>query len=128
MAGEEANLAAAFPNLASHRDGGKGFNGMRCRNATTGENEVAKIRCANPTDGVSIVRFNSTAHRDAAIASNAEPEHFANDVCRLTSKEFEGQNPPAYYVAPSGNADLDTVLFIVNGANAANLRLQLPIC
>lgn len=123
--GQDAELAEAFPKLISDADGGTGFMGMTCRSQPTGGNEAAKIRCAGPDHGVSIFQFDSAEDRDAAIPQGKK-ERYGNDSCTIETVELEGQTPAAYFVAPQG--DLDTYSFLVNGENAKDLRLQLPIC
>lgn len=123
--GQHAELAEAFPKLISDADGGAGFMGMTCRSQPAGGNEAAKIRCAGPDHGVSIFQFDSAEDRDAAIPQGKK-ERYGNDSCTIETVELEGQTPAASFVAPQG--DLDTYSFLVNGENAKDLRLQLPIC
>lgn len=130
--GKDADIARAFPGLVSLNDGGKAPTGMRCHSATPEGDELAKIRCASPDAGINIYAFESPEQRDAALP--AEQEHFANDVCTLASAELPDQALPAYFLAPSpipgspAPSNLDRFLLIVNGADAENFRLQLPIC
>lgn len=124
--GGDAEIAQAFPQLVSQEDGGQGFNGMTCHSQSAEGDAEAKIRCSNSDAGVSIFKYSSAEQRDASIAADGERERFGNDACQFTSAELTGQNLPAYFLAPEG--DLATYSFLVNGENAQQLRLQLPIC
>lgn len=124
--GGDAEIAQAFPQLVSQEDGGKGFHGMTCRSQSAEGGAEAKIRCSNPDAGVSIFKYGSAEQRDASIAADGERERFGNDTCQFTSAELKGQDLPAYFLAPEG--DLATYSFLVNGKDAQQLRLQLPIC
>lgn len=123
--GQDAELAEAFPKLISDADGGTGFMGMTCRSQPTGGDESAKIRCAGPDNGVSVFQFDSVEDRDAAMPGG-KTERYGNDSCTIETVELEGQNPAAYFIAPQG--DLGKYSFLVNGKDAKDLRLQLPIC
>lgn len=125
-AGGDAEIAQAFPQLVSQEDGGKGFHGMTCRSQSAEGDAEAKIRCSSPDAGVSIVKYGSAEQRDASIAADGEQERFGNDACQFTSTELTGQDLPAYFLAPEG--DLAAYSFLVNGKDAQQLRLQLPIC
>lgn len=125
-AGGDAEIAQAFPQLVSQEDGGKGFHGMTCRSQSAEGAAEAKIRCSSPDAGVSIVKYGSAEQRDASIAADGEQERFGNDACQFTSTELTGQDLPAYFLAPEG--DLAAYSFLVNGKDAQQLRLQLPIC
>lgn len=124
-------LADAFPDIISEEDGGRGFNDLTCHSKEPEGVEVAKVRCASRTEGISAVAYSSDRARATAIeqiAGDAEPEYFGNDTCTLESYELEGQDPPAYVIAPTGDAKLEFFLFIVNGKDASDTRLALPIC
>ncbi|AQQ16075.1 hypothetical protein CGLAU_10705 [Corynebacterium glaucum] len=123
--GQNAELAEAFPKLISDADGGAGFMGMTCRSHTTEGDESAKIRCAGPDNGVSVFLFDSVEERDASIPAGKK-ERYGNDSCTIETVELEGQNPAAYFIAPQG--DLGTYSLLVNGEDAKDLRLKLPIC
>lgn len=124
--GEDAELAETFPQLISERNGGKGFNNLKCEARETTGAETAKIRCFNADAGINIYKFDSTEARDAVVPIDDITESFGNDVCEFESTELRDQDTPSYFIAPDG--DLSEYLLLVNGADAEQLRLQLPIC
>ena len=125
-AGREARLARTFPELVSQRDGGRGFEGMTCTSQDTTGDEVSKIRCVNRSEGVSIVEFDSYTQRNSALPESGQVERFGKSACEINSIELPEQATPAYLIAPE--APLDRYLFVVNGNQAEQLRVRLPIC
>lgn len=125
-AGREARLARTFPELVSQRDGGRGFEGMTCTSQDTTGDEVSKIRCVNRSEGVSIVEFDSYTQRNSALPESGQVERFGKGACEINSIELPEQATPAYLIAPE--APLDRYLFVVNGNQAEQLRVRLPIC
>lgn len=123
--GQNAEIVEAFPELISDVDGGKGFMGMTCRSQPPGGGETAKIRCAGPDNGVSVLKFESVEARDASIPAG-ERERYGNDKCVIETVALEGQDLPAHFIAPQG--EMATYSLLVNGKDADTLRLQLPIC
>ena len=125
-AGREARLARTFPDLISQREGGRGFEGMTCSAKQITGDEVSKIRCVNKTQGVSIVEFDSNTQRNSALPEGAQVERFGNGACQINSIQLPDQATPAYLIAPE--EPLDRYLFMVNGNEAEQLRVRLPIC
>ena len=75
----------------------------------------------------------SAAAREAAAtllaATGGEPFDVAvvlgSGECTINSYELPDANPPAYVMTPQ---DKPEYLFIVNGFDAENQRLDLPVC
>lgn len=123
---EDLAIAEAFPELISAEDGGRGFNGMRCHHKEVAGDEIGKIRCANPKAGVSVFKYESQEARDATIPSDGDTQRFGNDSCEITSTKIKGQDLPTFLITPDG--DFSTYSFLINGKDAEELRVQLPIC
>lgn len=124
--GENTAVAEAFPGIVAPKAGARGFEGMTCRVGDPGGDEQAKVRCAKPDAGVSILKFETSGARDAAAPAGGEPQRFSNGACEITSYQLEGQNPPAFAVLPEG--ERAEYLLVVNGEDAEQLRLRLPVC
>ena len=99
---------------------------MTCRAGDPAGEEEAKIRCASPDAGVSILKFAAPEARDAAAPAGGERQRYGNGACEITSYALEGQDPPAYAVLPDG--EHAAYLIVVNGEDAEQLRLRLPVC
>ena len=87
---------------------------------------MSKIRCVNRSEGVSIVEFDSYTQRNSALPESGQVERFGKGACEINSIELPEQATPAYLIAPE--APLDRYLFVVNGNQAEQLRVRLPIC
>ena len=122
----EAEIAQAFPDVVSDEEGGRGFDNLTCRTVEAEGDAQGKIRCASPDAGISITKFENAQARDAVIPASDKVERFGNDNCEFSSTQLEGQDLPAYFVAPEG--DKANYLLLVNGKNADKMRAQLPLC
>lgn len=121
-----AAVAADFPDVIAATDGGRGVNGLTCTSRELDAGQEAKIRCADETQGITVVRYASDQERDAAVPESDSVERYGNEVCEFNSAEITDQDAEAYYMAPDGQ--LSEYLILVNGDGAADLRLRLPIC
>lgn len=125
--GVNAEIAEQFPDIVSDEAEGTGFQGLKCHSGNAEGAEKGKIRCADAESGVSIVKYENVEARDKAIPGLDKAEHFGSESCQIRSVKMEGQDTPAYYVAPDGD-ELGVYSFLVNGKEAEQLRLRLPIC
>ncbi|WP_342318411.1 hypothetical protein [Corynebacterium mayonis] len=123
--GEHAALKEAYPELISSRDGGKGWQDLTCHTVEPEQNQTAKIRCAGESLGVSIAKYVSEQDRDAGLPGKAEGVALGSGSCMINSFEVPGVTPPAFVMAPEDRTD---VRILINGANAEDDRLQLPLC
>ncbi|WP_175934476.1 hypothetical protein [Corynebacterium sp. Marseille-P4321] len=125
--GVNAEIAEQFPDIVSDEAEGTGFQGLTCHAGEVAGDEKGKVRCADADAGVSIVKYENVEARDKAIPGLEKAEHFGSESCQIRSVKMEGQDLPAYYVAPEGE-ELGVYSFLVNGNDAEQMRLRLPIC
>ena len=124
-AGAEAQIAEDYPKVVSERAGQKGWKDLNCEPGSLDIDQVGKIRCANDELGVSVVQYASESDRDDAVPDPSEAVVLGSGECTIYSYELPDANPPAYVMTPQ---DKPEYLFIVNGFDAENQRLDLPVC
>lgn len=115
----------AFPGIVSENQGGSGWQDLTCTSMEAEAGQDSKIRCADEALGVTITRFPSEEAREDALP-NGDAVTLGADQCEVTSYEIEGQEPPAFIMAPEG--DNSSYLITINGADAEQKRLSMPIC
>lgn len=115
----------AFPGIVSENLGGSGWQDLTCTSMEAEAGQDSKIRCADEALGVTITRFPSEEDREDALP-NGDAVTLGADQCEVTSYEIEGQEPPAFIMAPEG--DNSSYLITINGADAEQKRLSMPIC
>lgn len=115
----------AFPGIVSENQGGSGWQDLTCTSMAPEDGQDSKIRCADDALGVTITRFPSAEDRDDALP-DGDAVTLGADKCEVTSYEIEGQEPPAFIMAPEG--DNSSYLITINGADAEQKRLTMPIC
>lgn len=123
--GAEAEIAEAYPKVVSERAGRPGWKDLTCESGALDDAQVGKIRCAGEELGVSVVRYASQSDRDDAVPDPSEAVVLGSGECTINSYALPDANPPAYVMTPQ---DKPEYLFIVNGADSENQRLDLPVC
>ena len=123
--GAEAEIAQAYPNVVSEKEGLKGWKDLKCEYGATDAGQDGKIRCANEELGVSVVKYPSEFDRDDAVPGPEDATVLGSGDCTINSYVLPDANPPAFVMTPQ---DKPEYLFIVNGADAENQRLDLPVC
>ena len=123
--GAEAQIAEDYPKVVSERAGQKGWKDLACEPGSLDTDQVGKIRCANDELGVSVAQYASVSDRDDAVPDPSEAVVLGAGECTIFSHELPEANPPAYVMTPQ---DKPEYLFIVNGFDAENQRLDLPVC
>ena len=123
--GAEAQIAEAYPKVVSERAGLKGWKDLTCESGSTDADQVGKIRCANESLGVSVAQYATQSDRDDAVPDPSEAVVLGSGECTIYSYELPDATPPAFVMTPQ---DKPEYLFIVNGDDAENQRLDLPVC
>ncbi|MBA1838129.1 hypothetical protein GC584_08225 [Corynebacterium sp. zg912] len=123
--GAEAQIAEAYPKVVSERAGLKGWKDLTCESGSADVDQVGKIRCANESLGVSVAQYATQADRDDAVPDPSEAVVLGSGECTIYSYELPDATPPAFVMTPQ---DKPEYLFIVNGDDAENQRLDLPVC
>lgn len=123
--GAEAQIAEAYPKVVSERAGLKGWKDLTCESGSADADQVGKIRCANESLGVSVAQYATQADRDDAVPDPSEAVVLGSGECTIYSYELPDATPPAFVMTPQ---DKPEYLFIVNGDDAENQRLDLPVC
>lgn len=123
--GTEAQIAEAYPKVVSERAGLKGWKDLTCESGSTDADQVGKIRCANESLGVSVAQYATQSDRDDAVPDPSEAVVLGSGECTIYSYELPDATPPAFVMTPQ---DKPEYLFIVNGDDAENQRLDLPVC
>ena len=123
--GAEAQIAEAYPKVVSERAGLKGWKDLTCESGSTDVDQVGKIRCANESLGVSVAQYATQSDRDDAVPDPSEAVVLGSGECTIYSYELPDATPPAFVMTPQ---DKPEYLFIVNGDDAENQRLDLPVC
>lgn len=123
--GAEAQIAEAYPKVVSERAGLKGWKDLTCESGSADADQVGKIRCANESLGVSVAQYATQSDRDDAVPDPSEAVVLGSGECTIYSYELPDATPPAFVMTPQ---DKPEYLFIVNGDDAENQRLDLPVC
>jgi len=121
----EAQIAEAYPKVVSERAGLKGWKDLTCESGSTDADQVGKIRCANESLGVSVAQYATQSDRDDAVPDPSEAVVLGSGECTIYSYDLPDATPPAFVMTPQ---DKPEYLFIVNGDDAENQRLDLPVC
>lgn len=121
----QQEIAEAYPGIVAKQGGKKGWQGLQCESATPDYNQEAKIRCAGEELGVSVAKYYSPADRDADLPDEDYATVLGSGECLVNDFEIPGAYPAAFAMAPR---DKDQYLIIVNGYEAEERRLDLPIC
>lgn len=121
----EAQIAEAYPKVVSERAGLKGWKDLTCESGSADADQVGKIRCANESLGVSVAQYATQSDRDDAVPDPSEAVVLGSGECTIYSYELPDATPPAFVMTPQ---DKPEYLFIVNGDEAENQRLDLPVC
>lgn len=124
-AGAEQQIAEAYPKVVSERSGQKGWKELTCEPGSLDLDQTGKIRCSNGDLGVSAVQYASQSDRDDAVPDPREAVVLGSGECTIHSYELPEATPPAFVMVPQ---DKPEYLFIVNGYDAENQRLDLPVC
>ncbi|WP_291314045.1 hypothetical protein [Corynebacterium sp. UBA2622] len=124
--GGNANLARTFPDIISRGDGARGWESLPCSSQSADQDQKAKIRCADKNLGVTVAEYGDKGARDAALPQTDTRVVLQSGSCKVDQIELQGQNPPAYILAPEDTLDRYTIT--INGNNAADKLLYLPIC
>ncbi len=123
--GAEAQIAEAYPSVVSERAGLKGWKDLTCESGSADADQVGKIRCANESLGVSVAQYATQSDRDDAVPDPSEAVVLGSGECTIYSYELPDATPPAFVMTPQ---DKPEYLFIVNGDDAEDQRLDLPVC
>jgi len=123
--GAEAEIQRTYPDLVSRREGGKGWNGLRCESVTPEPGQTAKIRCADEETGVSVAKYTSAGERNAGLPGQDKAVVLGSGACTISSYEVPNVSPRAFVLAPS---DHQEYRILINGNDAEEQRLQLPLC
>lgn len=123
--GAEAQIAEAYPKVVSERAGQQGWKDLTCESGSTDADQVGKIRCANESLGVSVAQYATQSDRDDAVPDPSEAVVLGSGECTIYSYDLPDATPPAFVMTPQ---DKPEYLFIVNGDDAENQRLDLPVC
>ena len=124
--GVEAEMASDLPKLIAEKDGGRGFEDMRCRTSDSREFGEGKIRCANSEFGVSIYKMENEEARNAVIPESEDNKDFEHDGCKAHVGTFSNTTPPVMFIAPEG--DLNSYFLVINGPDAEKVTPRLPLC
>lgn len=124
-AGTEAQIAEEYPEVVSERAGQKGWKDLTCEPGSLDGDQEGKIRCAGEELGVSVVKYATQSDRDDAVPDPSEAVVLGSGECTINSYELPDANPPAFVMTPQ---DKPEYLFIVNGYDSENQRLDLPVC
>ena len=71
------------------------------------------------------MKYPSEFDRDDAVPGPEDATVLGSGDCTINSYVLPDANPPAFVMTPQ---DKPEYLFIVNGADAENQRLDLPVC
>ena len=125
-AGESKSIQSAFPALISEKNGGKGWQDLICKQGQPEEGQKGKIRCANAELGVTVTQYESEEARTNSLPTTESAEVLGNGACEVTSYPLKAEGDPAFILAPKNDNKEYTVM--INGADAEQERLALPVC
>ncbi|WP_257159710.1 hypothetical protein [Corynebacterium cystitidis] len=120
------SIADDFPELVAATDGGSGFSDLTCETAPTEAGQQAKFRCADAEFGVSIIDYGDAETRDSYLPQADSFVVLGTGSCEVESYEIPNQAHPTFMLAPQG-ANSQYIL-LVNGEDAEDRRLTLPVC
>lgn len=123
--GANAEIAEAYPNIVSKKSGQKGWEDLTCEQAATDAGQDGKIRCAGEDLGVSVAKYSSESARDEVVPGEQYATVLGSGACMIEDYEIPDATPPAYAMAPR---DKSQYLIVVNGNDAEQRRLDLPVC
>lgn len=124
-AGAEAQIAETYPNIVSSREGLDGWKDLKCEYGTPDADQEGKIRCADENLGLSVVKYADEFDRDAAVPGPEDATVLGSGECTINSYVLPDAQPPAFVMTPQ---DKPEYLFIINGFESENQRLDLPVC
>ncbi|MCQ4623588.1 hypothetical protein [Corynebacterium sp. CCUG 70398] len=124
--GPEAEIAEAYPDIVSEKDGGKGWRGLTCQSVEPEGDQKARIRCADSELGVSLIQYDSPEDRDAALPDSDFDVLERDGSCQIHSHQMPDEEPPAFYQAPQG--DKASFLGVIYGESAKEDRAYLNLC
>ena len=123
--GAEEEIRQTYPDLVSAREGGTGWNDLRCESVTPEPGQAAKIRCADEKLGVSVAKYTSAAERNAGLPGQDKAVMLGSDACMISSFEVPGVAPRAFVLAPGDHQEYRV---LINGEDSEAQRLELPLC
>lgn len=121
---DHKNVHAAYPELISSRENGKGFNDYKCQVGKPDRDQNAKILCGDENTVISIVEFDSAEDR-AKYLPTEDRTTLDNGTCAVESAEVTGNDKPTYAL---WSAEENQIAILVSGDDAENKRLELPLC
>ena len=122
--GEHENVQAAYPDLVSSRENGKGYNDYTCQEGKPDRDQNAKILCGDEATVISIVEFDSAEDR-AKYLPNEGRSTLDNGTCTVESAPVEGNDKPTYAL---WSEDQNDMAILITGDDAESQRLELPMC
>lgn len=123
--GAEQSIADAYPKIVSGKAGQKGWQDLKCEPAAPDAGQEGKIRCAGEELGVSVAKYPTQVQRDEDLPGAEYATVLGSGECMIEDYELPDAYPPAFVMAPR---DKGQYLIIVNGYNAEEQRLDLPVC
>lgn len=123
--GANAEIAEAYPNIISGKSGQKGWEDLVCEPAATDAGQEGKIRCAGADLGVSVAKYATESERDDVVPGQQYATVLGSGACMIEDYEIPAASPSAFAMAPR---DKGEYLIVVNGAEAEQKRLDLPVC
>ena len=123
--GANAEIAEAYPNIISGKSGQKGWEDLVCEPAATDAGQEGKIRCAGADLGVSVAKYATETERDDVVPGQQYATVLGSGACMIEDYEIPAASPSAFAMAPR---DKGEYLIVVNGAEAEQKRLDLPVC
>ena len=121
----EQEIAETYPGIVPKKGGQKGWQDLRCESATPDFGQDAKIRCAGEELGVTVAKYSSESSRNMVIPGEEYAVVLGSGACMIEDYELPDAYPDAYVMAPRDNGEY---LMIVNGFEAEEKRLDLPVC
>ena len=121
----EQEIAQAYPGVVAKKGGKRGWQGLECESAAPDAGQEAKIRCAGEELGVSVAKYPTQAARDQDLPGEEYATVLGSGECMIADYEIPEAYPQAFAMAPY---DKGQFLFIVNGYQAEEMRLDLPVC
>ena len=98
---------------------------MTCEPAATDAGQEGKIRCAGADLGVSVAKYATESERDGVVPGEQYATVLGSGACMIEDYEIPAASPAAFAMAPR---DKGQYLIVVNGAEAEQKRLDLPVC
>ena len=121
----ETQIAETYPAIVSDKAGQRGWQSLACEPAAVEPGQEGKIRCAGEGLGVSVAKYASAEDRSADLPPPLYAVVVGSGECMIDSYALPEADPPAFAMAPRDHADY---LVLLNGADAEEMRLKLPLC